>query len=545
MGLLLGAAQMLSIILISLILAIPLGEYLALVFSNRKTPFDAAFDPVEKAISGLLMGMDRHPMGWKEYALALLAVNAILWAAAFVVLYAAGMSPDLAFHTATSFVTNTDQQHYSGDTFSPVAQMVALTTLMFASATTGIVSAFALIRGLLATDGMLGNFFSDFIRCIIRVLLPGAFLIAIIFTACGVPQTLGGALDVKTMAGLVQSIPLGPVASLEAIKFIGTNGGGYYGANSAHPYENPSPLTNVIQCALTMLIPFSIPYAFGIMAGKRKQGVIVLMAMLAIFVIGSAMMVAGEGSNPALHLSSPDGYLEGKEQRFTAYETVFFLAVNTFVQSGGTSGSVTSMMPDAVLGAMSGMMMQCTPGGVGAGFDVMLVYILLSVFIAGLMVGRTPEFLGKKIEPREMKLVALVIIIHPVMVLLPTALTIIFNPHVALNPGARGFSEIMYEFLSASANNGSGMSGLANTTPYFNLISGLTIAVGRYVPLVAMIVIAGLLSGKKPIEATTGTLPTDNFTFLAFLICIIVIVGAITFLPILTFGPLAELLGGV
>jgi potassium-transporting ATPase potassium-binding subunit len=544
MGLLLGAAQTLPIILISLILAIPLGEYLAMVFSRKGTPFDAAFDPVEKAVSGLMMGVDRDPMGWKEYALALLALNAILWAAAFVVLYAAGMSPDLAFHTAMSFVTNTDQQHYSGDTFSPIAQMLALTTLMFASAATGIASAFALIRGLVATDGKLGNFFSDFIRCIVRVLLPGAILIAIIFVACGVPQTLGGSLDVKSITGFVQSIPLGPVASLEAIKFIGTNGGGYFGANSAHPFENPSPLTNVVQCVLTLLIPFSIPYAFGIMVGKRRQGVIVLIAMATIFLIGAAMIVASENSNPAVHVSSPDGYLEGKEQRFTAYETAFFLAVNTYVQSGGTSGSITSMMPLAVMGAMFGMMLQCTPGGVGAGFDVMLVYILLSVFIAGLMVGRTPEFLGKKIEPAEMKLVALVIIIHPVMVLLPTALTIIFNPHAALNPGARGFSEIMYEFLSASANNGSGMAGLANTTTHFNVISGLSIAVGRYVPLVAMIAIAGLLSRKKPIEATTGTLPTDNFTFLIFLIGIIVIVGAITFLPILTFGPIAELLGG-
>jgi potassium-transporting ATPase potassium-binding subunit len=545
MGLLLGAAQTLSITLISLVLAIPIGEYLALVFAGKRTPFDRLFDPIEAALSKLLMGVDRDRMNWKEYAIALLALNAILWGAAFVMLYAAGMSPDLAFHTAMSFVTNTDQQHYSGDTFSPLAQMAVFTTLMFASAATGISSAFALIRGLVATDGKIGNFFSDFIRCTIRVLLPGAILVAVVFVACGIPQTLGGTLDVRTLTGIAQSIPLGPVASLESIKYIGTNGGGYYGANSAHPFENPSPLTNVIQNVLALLIPFSIPYAFGVMVGKRRQGVIVLVAMLLIFMIGSAMMVAGEESNPMVHINSPDGYLEGKEQRFTAYETVFFLAVDTYVQSGGTSGSVTSMMPSAILGAMSGMMMQCTPGGVGAGFDVMLVYILLSVFIAGLMVGRTPEFLGKKIEPNEMKLVALVIIIHPIMVLLPTALTILLNPHAALNPGARGFSEIMYEFLSASANNGSGMAGLANTTPYFNVLSGLVIAVGRYVPLVAMIAIAGLLSRKKPIEATTGTLPTDNTTFLLFLIGIIVIVGAITFLPILTFGPLAELLAEV
>ncbi len=544
MGLLFGMVQILPIIVLALILAIPMGEYLALVFSGKRAPLESAFSPIEKTLSRLLMGMDRHPMDWKEYALSLLALNALLWAVAFAILYSAGMSPDLAFHTAMSFVTNTDQQHYSGDTLSPAAQMLALTMLMFASAATGIASAFALIRGLLATDGKLGNFFSDYIKCIVRVMLPGAILVAIVFVACGIPQTLGGTMDVETITGITQTIPLGPVASLEAIKYIGTNGGGYYGANSAHPFENPSPLTNVIQNVLALLIPFSIPYAFGIMAGKRRQGAIILIAMLVIFVTGTALMLAGEGSNPALPLNSPGGYLEGKDQRFTAYETTFFLAVDTFVQSGGTSGSVTSMMPDAILGAMSGMMMQCTPGGVGAGFDVMLVFILLSVFIAGLMVGRTPEFLGKKVEPNEMKLVALVIIIHPILVLLPTALTIIVNPHAALNPGPRGFSEIMYEFLSASANNGSGMSGLANTTPYFNLLSGLIIATGRYVPLVSMIAIAGLLSRKKPIEATTGTLPTDNPTFLLFLIGIIVIVGAITFLPVLTFGPLAELLGG-
>ncbi len=545
MSLLFGFAQVVPIIALALVLAIPVGEYLAAVFSGRKAPFDRWFAPVEGAVSRLLMGLDRESMDWKEYAAALLIVNALLWTVAFAGLWAAGMSPDLAFHTAVSFVSNTDQQHYSGDTFSPLAQMAILTTAMFASAATGLASAFALIRGLIATDGKLGNFFRDFTVGIVRVLLPVAFLVALVFVACGVPQALGGALEARTIAGAVQSIPLGPVASLESIKFFGTNGGGYYGANSAHPFENPSPLTNLIQNLLTLLVPFAIPYAFGVMAGSRRQGVVILAVMAVIFLTGALVMVAGEASNPALPLSYPAGYMEGKEQRFTAYESAFFLAVDTFVESGGTSCSVTSMMPLVVLHAMFGMMMQCAPGGIGAGFDVMLVYVLLSVFIAGLMVGRTPEFLGKKIEPREMKLVALVIIIHPVMVLLPTALTILLHPGAALNPGARGFAEIMYEFLSASANNGSGMAGIADATLYFNVLSGLVIAIGRYVPLIAMIAIAGLLSRKKTIETTRGTLPTDNLTFVLFLIGIIVIVGALTFLPILTFGPLAEFLGGV
>ncbi len=545
MSLLFGFAQVIPIIIISLVLAIPAGEYLAAVFSGKKAPFDRIFGPIEGAISRLLMGLDKESMDWKEYAAALLITNVFLWLAAFAGLWVAGMSPDLAFHTAISFVSNTDQQHYSGDTFSPLAQMVILTTAMFASAATGMASAFALIRGIISRDGTIGNFFSDFTRSIVRVLLPVAFVVALIFVACGVSQALGGTLEAKTITGAVQSISMGPVASLESIKFFGTNGGGYYGANSAHPFENPSPLTNLMQNILTMLLPFAIPYAFGVMAGSRRQGVIILAVMVVIFMSGALIMVAGEASNPALPLDYPAGYVEGKEQRFTAYETAFFTAADTFVQSGGTSGSITSMMPLTVLHAMFGMMMQCTPGGVGAGFDVMIVYVLLSVFIAGLMVGRTPEFLGKKIEPREMKLIALVVIIHPVMVLLPTALTILLHPGAALNPGARGFAEIMYEFLSASANNGSGMAGLANATPYFNLLSGLVITVGRYVPLIAMIAIAGLLSRKKIIETTRGTLPTDTLTFALFLAGIILIVGAITFLPALTFGPLAELLGGV
>lgn len=545
MSILFGFAQVIPILIISLALAIPAGEYLALVFSGRRAPFDWLFLPVERAISRLLMGLDLDSMDWKEYAAALLITNLFLWLVAFAGLWAAGMSPDLAFHTAISFVSNTDQQHYSGDTFSPLAQMVILTTAMFASAATGLASAFALIRGLIAHDGKLGNFFSDFTRSITRVMLPVAFVVALFFVACGIPQALGGTLEARTITGALQSIPLGPVASLESIKYFGTNGGGYYGTNSAHPFENPSPVTNIIQNILTMLLPFAIPYAFGVMAGRRKQGVMILAVMFVIFLTGALIMVAGEASNPALPLSYPAGYLEGKEQRFTVYESAFFIAVDTFVQSGGTSSSITSMMPLGVLHAMFGMMMQCTPGGVGAGFDVMLVYVLLSVFIAGLMVGRTPEFLGKKIEPREMKLVALVIIIHPVMVLLPTALTVLLHPGAALNPGGRGFAEIIYEFFSASANNGSGMAGLANATPYFNVLSGLVIAISRYVPLVAMIAIAGLLSKKKTIETTRGTLPTDNLIFALFLLGIILIVGAITFLPALTFGPLAELFGGI
>jgi potassium-transporting ATPase potassium-binding subunit len=342
-SILFGFAQVIPLMIISLVLAIPVGEYLALVFSGGRAPFDRFFLPIERGIFRLLMGLDRDGMDWKEYVAALLIIN--------------------AFHTAISFVSNTDQQHYSGDAFSPPAHMAILTTAMFASAATGLASAFALVRGIISRDGRLGNFFSDFTRSITRVFLPVAFLVAPIFVACGIPQALGRSLAANTIAGGTQAIPLGPVASLESIKYVGTNVGGYYGANSAQPYENPSPVTNLLQNILTMLLPFSIPYAFGIMAGSRRQGVIILAAMVVIFLSGGSIMVASEASNPALPLNYPAGYVEGKEQRFTAYESAFFTAVDTFVQSGGTSSSITSMMPLGVLHAMFGMMMQCAPGG--------------------------------------------------------------------------------------------------------------------------------------------------------------------------------------
>ncbi|AFD01171.1 K+-transporting ATPase, KdpA [Methanocella conradii HZ254] len=545
MEFLFGALQAMAIVALSVACAVPMGGYLASAFSGKPTCLDRALDPVERAISWALGGIDGYDMDWKEYAISMILTNAILWAFSFAVLCALGMTPDLAFHTASSFTTNTDQQHYAGDTFSPLGQALVITALMFFSAATGLASAFAVIRGLKAADGKVGNFFKDAERGLVRVLLPLSVIFALILAACGVPQSFGGTLEVKAVTGAVQSIPLGPVASLEAIKMIGTNGGGYYGANSAHPYENPSPLTNVLELFFTLLIPLALPYTFGIMIGNRRQGLLLMAVMLAIFVPMSLIMMYGESSNPYLPaaVQQASGYLEGKEARFSAYESAFYLATCTYVQCGAASCSITSMMPWAVVGAMFGMMAQCVPGGIGAGLDIMLIYVLLSVFIAGLMVGRTPEFLGKKVEPAEMKLIALIIIVHPILVLTPTALTALISTahNITLNPGARGFAEIMYEFLSASANNGSGMAGLKNTTLYFNVLSGLVMLLGRYVPLVAALAVAGSLSGKRPIEATPGTLPTDNLTFAAFLLGIIIIVGAITFLPALSLGPLAEI----
>ncbi|WP_174591597.1 potassium-transporting ATPase subunit KdpA [Methanocella conradii] len=545
MELLFGVFRALTIVAISVAFAIPMSAYLAAIFSGKPTYLDRIFGPAERAVSWVLGGLDRHDMDWKEYAFSLILTNVILWAFSFAVLWALGMAPGLAFHTASSFMTNTDQQHYAGDAFSPLGQALVITALMFFSAATGLASAFAVIRGLKAADGKVGNFFKDVERGLVRVLLPLSVIFALILVACGVPQSFGGTLEVKAVTGAVQSIPLGPVASLEAIKMIGTNGGGYYGANSAHPYENPSPLTNVLELFFTLLIPLALPYTFGIMIGNRKQGLLLMAVMLAIFVPMSLIMACGESSNPYLPaaVQQASGYLEGKEARFSAYESAFYIATCTYVQCGAASCSVTSMMPWAVLGAMFGMMVQCAPGGIGAGLDIMLIYVLLSVFIAGLMVGRTPEFLGKKVEPAEMKLIALIIIVHPILVLTPTALTALISTahNITLNPGARGFAEIMYEFLSASANNGSAMAGLENTTLYFNVVSGLVMLLGRYVPLVAALAVAGSLSGKRPIEATPGTLPTDNLTFAAFLLGIIIIVGAITFLPALSLGPLAEI----
>lgn len=546
MGLLSGIIQALAITAISLLLAIPMGEYLASVFGNKRMFLDKIFNPVERLALLGLRGYSRYSMGWQEYLAALLLSNLVVWLFALVSMHVLGMSPDLAFHTASSFTANTDQQHYRGETAMPApGQMLVITTLMFFSAATGLASAFALIRSFTTTDGKLGNFFIDVVKGILRVLLPLSIAGSILLAANGVPQMIGGKLEAKTLSGETQSIPLGPVASLEAIKFLGTNGGGYYGANSAHPFENPSPLTNIIEILSVLLIPFSLPYTFGIMTGKRRQGLLILAVMASIFLVASIIMMSSDSGNPGLSdaISYPAGYLEGKEQRFSAFESVLFIAANTYVQCGGTSCAISSMMPAGVLGAMSGMVVQCAPGGIGTGLAIMLIYVLLSVFVAGLMVGRTPEFLGKKIDTREMKLVVTIILLHPALILMPTALTILLMPAhtLTINPGARGFSEIMYEFLSASANNGSGMGGLNNSSPYFNILSGIIILLGRFIPISAIIGIAGLFSAKRPIEATRGTLPTDNLTFGVFLVAIILIVGALSFLPVLALGPLAEI----
>ncbi|MCD1296156.1 potassium-transporting ATPase subunit A [Methanocella sp. CWC-04] len=546
MGLIIGVLQILTIILLATVLAIPMGKYIAGVFSRKKSFLDLIFSPVEKAALAATGEMGKYGMDWKEYLAALLLMNAAMWVLAISGFIIMGMSPDLAFHTASSFTANTDQQHYSGELqMSSYGQMMVI-FLMFSSSATGLASAFAFIRGFGTTGGKLGNYFEDMVRILVRILIPFSLLSAIIFAACGVPQVMGGELVMDTLAGGLQSIPIGPTAAMESIKFLGNNGGGYYNTNSAHPFENPSPLTNVVQLILTMLIPLSLPYAFGIIMGNKRQGYTLLAVILFIFISASVMLAVGTSDNPDLPsgITLPSGYIEGKEQRFTAFESVFFVATNTYVQSGGTTCSISSMMPMGVLGAMIGMMLGCVPGGIGIGLELLLAYSIVSVFIAGLMVGKIPEFMRKKIGTDEMKYVFLVIITFPIIVLISTASTILLMPShdITLNDGTRGFSEILYEFLSASANNGSGMAGLQSSSPYFNILSGTLILIGRYVPISAFLGLAGLLSTKKTIEDTRGSFPTDTIIFAVLLICVLIMDSALSFLPVLAMGPLADLI---
>lgn len=546
MGVLPGIIQLLSIIVIALLLVVPAGNYLAAVCLKKKSRLDMLLQPLEKAILYGTGAYSGRNMTWKEYLVSLLIFNLSMWIVAVVALSAMGMSPDLAFHTASSFTANTDQQHYSGERdVSPAGQML-LTALMFLSSATGLASAFAFVRAFIPSEGGPGNYFEDLVRILFRILLPGSILVSIVFVACGVPQTPGGVLEAHGLSGDVQTIPLGPVASLESIKYLGTNGGGYYNANSAHPFENPSPLTNAMQMILTMLIPFSMIYAFGVMIGSRRQGIILIASVLSIFCLAVLMIVAGAASSPYLpdDIIYTSGYLEGKEQRFTAFESVFFVAVNTYVQSGGTPCSISSMMPSGVFGAFVGMLLGCVPGGIGVGLEMLILYVIVSVFVAGLMAGRTPVFLGKKIEPREMKLVVSVIILLPMIILISSAATVAIMPvnELTLNDGTRGFSELVYEFISASANNGSGMGGLTSGTLYFNVISGILILIGRYVPIAIFLSIAGSISTKPTITDPRGSLRTESLTFAVFLSSILIVNCALSFLPLLVLGPLAEVI---
>ncbi len=538
-------------------LVIPTGKYIHKVITGEKSFIDPIFNKIDGLIYKLT-GVKRSEMDWKQYVVSLIVTNLVMALLVYLLFRIQGylglnpnengnMEQSLAFNTAISFITNTNLQHYSGEWgLSYLSQAAAITFLMFTSAATGFAAAAAFIRGITGKTKNPGNFFVDLIRITTRILIPLSIAVTLLLVWQGVPQTLAGNQTVTTIEGTRQDIPLGPVASLEAIKHVGTNGGGFFGANSAHPFENPTPLTNLIEILAMMLLPASLVYTFGLMLKNKKQGWAVFAAMAILFIFALAVCYyAEQAGNPALAaagLSQTMGNMEGKEVRFGIAQSSLFTTVTTAFTTGTVNNMHDSLTPLGGLVAMGQMMLNVVFGGKGVGFMNMMMYAILAVFLCGLMVGRTPEFLGKKIEGKEMKFIALTILVHPFIILIPTAISLISKSGLAgiTNPGFHGFSQILYEFTSAAANNGSGFEGLADNTLFWNISTGLVMLLGRYFSIITLLTVAGSLAVKREIPAGIGTFRTDNKLFTFILIAVVLIVGALTFFPAISLGPVAE-----
>ena len=539
-------------------LAKPIGLWLFALYEGRRTPVHVLFAPVERGIYRLA-GIDpAQEQGWRRYAVHMLLFNAVLMAFTYAVLRLQAVLPGnpqrlaavgehLSFNTAVSFTTNTNWQSYGGEaTMSNLSQMLGLTIHNFLSAATGIALAFALFRGFARREAAtVGNFWADVTRITLYLLLPLCAVLTIAYIACGVPQTLAGVVDVQTLEGARQSLLLGPVASQEAIKMIGTNGGGFFNANSAHPFENPTALTNLIQMLSIFAIGAGLTWTFGKAVGNTRQGWAILSAMMVLFPAGVTVAYGAEAAgNPVLHqLGVAGGNMEGKEVRFGIAASALFSVVTTAASCGAVNAMHDSFTALGGLVPLFNMQLgEIVIGGVGAGIYGFLLFAILAVFVAGLMVGRTPEYVGKKIEAREVKLAVLAIAVLPLMILGLTALSSVLQQGLAgpLNKGPHGFSEILYAFTSAVANNGSAFAGLTANTPYYDGLLGVAMWVGRFFIIVPMLAIAGSLAAKKYTPEGAGSFPTTGALWVGLLIGIILILGGLTFLPSLALGPIAD-----
>ena len=546
-----------------LVCAWPLGIWLARLNSGDLPRW---MHRVEAPLYRLAGTSPDQPMHWKEYTLALLVFSVL----GVLVVYAlqrwqavlplnpqamAAVSADSAFNTAISFVSNTNWQGYGGEsTMSYLTQMLALAVQNFLSAATGIAVVFALIRGFAArASGVIGNFWVDITRITVWLLLPLSLVLALFLAAQGVIQNLDGYKEVATLDGGTQTLAMGPVASQEAIKMLGTNGGGFFNANSAHPYENPNALTNLAQMLAIFLIPAALCFAFGRGVGDLRQGWAVLAAMTVIFTLAVvAIIPAEQAGNPLLPPLGVDqvasalqagGNMEGKEVRFGITASSLFAVITTAASCGAVNAMHDSFTP---LGGMVPLVMmqlgEVVFGGVGSGLYGMLVFAILAVFIAGLMIGRTPEYLGKKIEAHEMKLTSMVILVTPIVVLTGTAIAVMAGAGKAgiANPGAHGFSEILYALTSAGNNNGSAFAGLSANTPFYNTLLGIAMWLGRFGVIVPVLAIAGALAAKKRLPVTAGTMPTHGPLFVVLLIGTVLLVGLLNYVPALALGPVVE-----
>lgn len=553
-----GWIQILVFCGILVLLAKPLGFYMHRVFNGDRTPLSPILGPLERGLYRICVTSEREEQHWTTYAVALLLFNL----AGFLVLYIlqrlqgslpynpAGMSavdPALAFNTAASFMTNTDWQNYGGEsTMSYLVQMAGLTVQNFVSAATGIAIAIALIRGFARASGRsIGNFWVDMTRATLYVLLPLCIVLTLFYVWLGMPQTLGPYVDATTLEGAKQTIALGPVASQVAIKMLGTNGGGFFNANAAHPFENPDAVSNLIQMLSIFVVGAALTNVFGRMVGNQRQGWAILASMGVLFIAGVAVCYWAEAAgNPLVHALGIDGgNMEGKETRFGIVLSALFAVITTAASCGAVNAMHDSFTALGGMIPLINMQLgEVVVGGVGAGFYGMLMFILIAVFVAGLMVGRTPEYLGKKIEAKEVKIAMLAILCLPLAMLIFTAIAVVLPSAVAsiANGGPHGFSEILYAYTSAAANNGSAFGGLSGNTPWYNITLGIGMLMGRFLVIIPALAIAGALAAKKTVPASAGTFPTDGPLFVGLLVGVIVIVGGLTFFPALAVGPVVE-----
>ncbi len=531
-----------------------LGLFMAKVFNGEHTWLTPLLRPLEKTIYRLA-GIDENAeMHWSTYVWALLIFNFLGFVVVFVIQMIQdklplnpqklpGVSVDLAFNTAVSFMTNTNWQSYAGETtLSYFTQMLGLTVQNFLSAATGVAVLLALTRGLTRRSlQTIGNFWVDLVRTTLYVFLPLAFILAIILVGQGVVQTFSPAMHIQTLEGHSQIIPLGPAASQIAIKQLGTNGGGFFNANSAYPLENPTPLSNFLQMFSLLLIPAALTYTYGKMVGSRRQGWAIFAAMMTLFLVGLVVSLWAEyGFNPVTGIAAS---MEGKEVRFGIANSVLWATATTAASNGSVNAMHSSLSPLAGLVAMFNIMLgEVIFGGVGAGLYGMLVFVILTVFIAGLMVGRTPEYLGKKIEAFEVKMSMLAVIAPSLVILVFSAIACVTDAGLSSlgNQGPHGLSEILYAFSSAAGNNGSAFAGLNANTTFYNIMLGIAMLIGRFAVIVPVLAIAGSMANKKIAPFSAGTFQTDNATFVALLVATVIIVGGLTFFPALSLGPIVE-----
>lgn len=559
-----------SIFILSILVAIPFGKYIAKVFTGDKTLLDPIFNPIERFIFKASGINATEEMNWKQHLKALLSVNMVWFFLCFFILLFQGslflnpdnnpsMSPDLAFNTAISFLVNCNLQHYSGETgLSYLSQMV-LMFLQFVSAAVGIAAAAMVFNAMKErTTDKLGNFYNYFIKSCTRILLPLSAFVAILLVFSGTPMTFEGKDTITTLQGDSVSVSRGPAAAFIAIKHIGTNGGGFFGANSAHPFENPTYLSNAVELWAQLLIPFAMIFALGFYLKRRKLSYVVFGVMTIGFLLLVIPTVISElNGNPAITkmgISQSTGAMEGKEVRFGPAISGFWSIATTVISTGSVNSMHDSAMPVSGTMQLLAMMVNAFYGGCGVGWLNFYIFIILAVFISGLMVGRTPEFLGKKIEAREVKIAAFIAILHPLLILAGTALASYFAANDTAmgywfsgnatgwlnNPGHHGFTEMLYEFTSSAANNGSGFEGLGDNNPFWNITTGIVLLLSRFLPIIGPVAIAGLLAHKKFIPESAGTLKTDTTIFGVMVFAVIAIIAALSFFPAMALGPLAE-----